>query len=164
MLWDRSDLATLRSFAIACLPLEGGDGSPIEPERWTVRFPRAEPLYLGDGVLKRTYTAKPLVASFGQPLFGELAIVECLQRDGWTGVWVDTYHGAELFWRDMPQRSSNVDLSAEPEALHVYRGIVAEHGKRGGFFDVFAWRQTQLLFVELQRQRRRVKCQREFLD
>jgi len=48
----------------------------------------------------------------------------------------------------MPERSSKIDLSLEPEALRQYRGIVAEHGKRGGFFDVFAWRQTDLLFVE----------------
>ena len=30
----------------------------------------------------------------------------------------------------------------------MYRGIVEEHGKRGGFFDVFAWRDDELLFIE----------------
>lgn len=48
----------------------------------------------------------------------------------------------------MPHRSSKVNLLQEPEALNAYRGIVAEHGKRGGFFDVFAWRETHFLFVE----------------
>lgn len=113
-----------------------------------MRFPSAEPPCLKDESLKQTYTAKPLVAPFGKPVFGELAVLECLQRDGWSGVWVDTYHGAELFRRDMPQRSAKVDLLHEPEALNVYRGIVAEHGKRGGFFDVFVWRETHFLFVE----------------
>ena len=146
MLWDRPDLATLRSFATACTPVRGGDGRPVEPERWTLRFPRAESLGEKDGVLAATYTKKSMVVPFGEPLYGELAVLECLRRDGWTGVWVDTFHGA--LWRDMPERSSSIDLSLEPEAFRVYAGIIAEQGKRGGFFDVFAWRDTQLLFVE----------------
>jgi len=148
MLWARSDLATLRSCATGYTHFNSRHSGPIKPERWTLRFPSAEPTRLKDGTLKRTYIAKPLVAPSDKPVFGELAVLECLQRDGWSGVWVDTYHGTELFWRDMPQRSSKVDLFQEPEALNVYRGIVAEHGKRGGFFDVFAWRETYFLFVE----------------
>jgi hypothetical protein len=128
MLWARPDLATLRSFAIGHTPLDLRDGGPTNPERWTLRFPSAEPPYLEDGTLKRTYTAKPLVAPFGKPVFGELAVLECLQRDGWAGVWVDTYHGAELFWRDMPQLSSKVDLLREPEALNVYRRLSSSMG------------------------------------
>jgi hypothetical protein len=99
-------------------------------------------------VLKKTYTSKPLVSPFGRPLFGELAILQCLQLDGWTGVWIDTYHGRELFWRAMPHESSRVDLSTESEALRLYRGIVRRHRRRGGFFDVFAWRPGHVLFVE----------------
>lgn len=148
MLWDRSDLATLRSFATGYTPFTPRDGNSIKLERWTLRFPTSEPPRLEDGTLKRTYMAKPLVAPFGKPVFGELAVLQCLQRDGWSGVWVDTYHGKELFWRDMPQLSSKVDLAQEPAALNVYRGIVAAHGKRGGFFDVFAWWETHFLFVE----------------
>jgi hypothetical protein len=48
----------------------------------------------------------------------------------------------------MPHESSRATLSAEPEALALYRGIVSEHGKRGGFFDVFAWRDEEFLFIE----------------
>lgn len=148
MLWHRSDLTTLRSFATGYTPLDSRDGGPIRPERWTLRFPSSEPPRLKDGTLKQTYTAKPLVTPFSKPVFGELAVLECLQHDGWSGVWVDTYHGNELFWRKMPQQSSKVDLFQEPEALNMYREIVAEHGKRGGFFDVLAWRETHFLFVE----------------
>jgi hypothetical protein len=150
MLWHREDLATLRSFASGpgyadrSLP----DGTQAEVERWTVRFPPAEPNRLPNDVLKRTYTVKPLIAPFGRGLFGELAILQCLERDGWSGVWVDTYHGSELFWRGMPHESSRVDLSTEPKALELYRDIIAEHGKRGGFFDVFAWQDSDFLFIE----------------
>jgi len=150
MLWDRSDLATLRSFANA--PGQAhrrlSDGADVWVESWTVRFPVCEPSRLPEGGAKKTYASKPLVAPFGQPLFGELAILRCLERDGWSGVWVDTYHGAELFWRDMPHQSSPVDLHHEPASLEVYRAIVSTHGKRGGFFDVFAWRDTDVVFIE----------------
>ena len=148
MLWGRPDLATLQSFASAYLPLRSAVGDRIGTERWTLRFPRADTPRLSDTTVKRTYARKPLVAPFGEPLFGELAVLACLQHDGWNGVWVDTFHGKELFWREMPQRGSRVDLTLEPEALRLYRGIVAEHGKRGGFFDVFAWRESNFLFIE----------------
>lgn len=146
ILWEREDLATLRSFATDYRSSgpEHGDGFGIE--RWTVRFPLAEPRRLTKGTLKATYTAKPLVTPFGQPLFGELAILRCLEVDGWSGVWVDTYHGSELFWRDMPHESKPVRPAEAP--LSVYRNIVTIRGKRGGFFDVFAWRDSDLLFVE----------------
>ena len=48
----------------------------------------------------------------------------------------------------MPHQSSPADLSHEPESLKVYRAIVSAHGKRGGFFDVFAWRDTDFVFIE----------------
>ena len=92
---------------------------------------------------------KPLVAPFDdEGIFGELAILECLRRDGWTGVWVDTFHGSELFWKGMPDETHRADLSAEPAALDLYRGIVGAHGKRGGFFDVLAWKDSEFLFIE----------------
>jgi hypothetical protein len=124
MLWDRPDLATLRSFATACTPLRGGDGHPVEPERWTLRFPRDESPGEKGGVLPATYTKKSLVIPFGEPLYGEISVLECLRRDGWSGVWVDTFHAA--FWRYMPERSSSIDLSLKAEAFRVYAGIIAE--------------------------------------
>lgn len=150
MLWDRDDLSTLRSFSseLGHARRVLSDNSETAVERWAVRFPAAKPDRLPNGTLKKTYTVKPLVAPFERSLFGELATLECLERDGWSGVWVDTYHGKELFWRSMPHESFRVDLSAESEALAMYRGIVAEHGKRGGFFDVFAWRGSDFLFIE----------------
>ena len=150
MLWGHPDLKELRSFSsnpgwtLRELP---GVGS-VEIERWTVRFPPAEPSKLPESVLKKTYTTKPLVEPYEKPVFGELAILKSLDKDGWSGVWVDTYHGSELFWRDMPHQSSAVDLSDNPKILDTYRRIVSEHGKRGGFFDVLAWRDSELLFIE----------------
>lgn len=147
MLWNRQDLETLQSFAIGNTPYDLSPDGVVKPERWTIRFPPAQPKYLAEGTLRSTYTSKPLVAPFHRPLFGELAVLECLQRDGWNGVWVDTFHSR--FWDDMPHQSSRVELqSLAPKAWQIYDGIVKEHGKRGGFFDVLAWRETEFLFIE----------------
>ncbi len=151
MLWDRADLTTLRSFASrpGQVRRRTSDDTDILLERWTVRFPASIPNRLPDGAAKQTYVSKPLVAPFGQPVFGELAILRCLEQDGWSGAWVDTFHGEELFWRDMPHQSQSVALSHEPQLLDLYRAVVAANGgKRGGFFDVFARRGGDVIFIE----------------
>lgn len=119
---------------------------------WTVRFPPAEADRLLPGTLARTYTSKPLVQLDGEPLFGELAIVRCLQKDGWDGVWVDAFHDRgrhKLFWQGVPHTTEPYDLSGAPHAWQMYRRIVELNGGRAaGFFDVLAWRGGELLFAE----------------
>jgi hypothetical protein len=110
---------------------------------WTIRFPQWRGQSL-DGAQKGSYKIKPLVEIDGEPLFGELAILRLLQKDGWDGVWVDTYHG--YFWKGLPDQA--VPCSLPATAQDIYDRIVARHGKRGGFFDVFAWRGRKLLFAE----------------
>jgi hypothetical protein len=112
-----------------------------------VRFPSAVPAKLPDGTLKFTYTSKPLVTSVtGAAAFGELAILDALRKDGWDGVWVDTFHGGK-FWNQMPHVSAPVALPAA--AANLYNTIgAANNGRRSGFFDVFAWKGSDFLFVE----------------
>ncbi len=150
MLWNREDLAQLKTFAgpadYSARTLSNGD--EVQIERWVARFPEARPDRLVGTDLSKTYTTKPLVACFGEKLFGELAIVRCLEMDGWSGVWVDTFHGPEIFWRDLPFPANKVDLSSQPDALNLYRRLVRANGKPAGFFDVFAWKDDEYLFVE----------------
>ena len=118
----------------------------LQLRRLVVRFGRASPEHLRPGTLAPSYTALPLVTFDGAAMFGELAVLRWLERDGWTGVWVDTKHGRK-FWREMPHRASPVVLPPEQRAL--YDGIVALNGGRAsGFFDVMAWRDGQTVFVD----------------
>jgi hypothetical protein len=111
-----------------------------------IAFSRATPNRLREGTLAATYTSKPLVSVDGAAMFGELAILRWLEKDGWEGVWVDSFHGGRL-WRAMPHRSSPVRLPWE--AGEVYTAIKqANGGKASGAFDVMAWRQGQFTFVE----------------
>ena len=123
------------------------DGSAAQIRTLLVRCPSAVPPKLPEGTLKFTYTSKPLVTSVtGEAVFGELAILDALRKDGWDGVWVDTFHGGK-FWNQMPHVSAPVALPAS--AAKLYRTIVdANNGRRSGFFDVFAWKGSDFLFVE----------------
>ena len=135
-----------RATSVDVLPCRLPSGREARIRTLHVRFGRASPEHLKPGTLAATYTSKPLVTVDGAPYFGELAVLRWLERDGWSGVWVDTFHGRK-FWRDMPQRSAPVALP--PEARALYDRIVAANGGRsGGFFDVMAWRDGQSVFVE----------------
>jgi hypothetical protein len=114
-----------------------------------VQFSRATPDRLKPGVLASTYTSKPLVSVEGDAMFGELAIVRWLERDGWEGLWVDTFH-RQQFWSRMPHKSSPV--SPPPAVRARYEAILAANGgKPRGFFDVIAWRGDQIIHLEYKR-------------
>jgi VRR-NUC domain len=121
--------------------------SPKSPKitiaTWTIRFAKwlGKPL---DELQKGSYKIKPLVEINGEPNFGELAILRLLQKDGWDGVWVDTYH--DKFWKGLPDRTKPCSLPEKSQ--EIYDKIVTKHGRYGGFFDVFAWREQELLFAE----------------
>jgi hypothetical protein len=111
-----------------------------------IAFPRATPDRLPEGKLPPTYTSKALVSVNGDAMFGELAIMRWLERDGWEGVWVDTSHGGK-FWKAMPHKSSPVRLP--PAARATFDAIRRANGGKGsGAFDVMAWRGGDFAFFE----------------
>ena len=122
-------------------------GNEVGIAVWSVQFESAEPSRLADPQLPKTYAIKPLVQLGGESLFGELAILRSLQKDGWDGVWVDTFH--RKLWQGLPDRSEPYNLSSAPTFVRAtYDRIVSIRGKPGGFFDVMAWRGNELVFIE----------------
>src|SRR2546429_443447 len=120
---------------------------PHDPDR----LPPGTPYYQRAGTqLPGSYLTKPLVVVDSQPLFGELAIARCLERDGWEAVWLDSYHSKKerLFWRDLPDRSLPFDLSRVQVAHEAYERIFIVNGGVGGFFDVLAWKGSEVVFIE----------------
>lgn len=121
------------------------DGSAVSIRTLRITFSRATPNRLPEGTLPRTYTSKPLVSVNGAAMFGELAIVRWLEKDGWDAVWMDTVHGAK-FWKAMPHKSLPVALP--PAARALYDAIKAANGgKASGAFDVMAWRNGDFAFL-----------------
>ena len=99
-----------------------------------------------------TYNHKPLINSDGEPRFAELAVLRILQRNGWDGVWADSYR--RKFRVAMPHRGEPVALP--PRAEEVYQRIKARSGKRGGCWDLLVWRDGQFVFLELKRTKKDV--------
>jgi hypothetical protein len=121
----------------------------IQIQSLRIQFPPASPRYPSNDKLPKTYRSKPLVVVADEILFGELAILRYLQMDGWQGVWVDTFHGRgkkKVLWSGMPPNGYG-NLTSDAEAL--YDNIVqANDGKSSGFFDVFAWKNGEFVFIE----------------
>ena len=121
----------------------------IRIESLKIHFPSATIPHLLDESLSKTYRSKPMVVVNEEILFGELAILRYLQMDGWDGVWVDTFHGRgtkKVVWSNLPPNGFG-KLTVEAENL--YDSIVqANDGKSSGFFDVFAWKDGEFIFLE----------------
>jgi hypothetical protein len=140
-------MQTLRELAVrtetVAQPLPSG--LMVRIESLTVRFPSADPPRLSDGVLSRTYTSKPLVNVDGDGVFGEIAIVRNLRKDGWSAVWADTFHGRK-FWAEMPVGASPVALP--PRVRGLYDRIAERKGNPNGCFDVIGWKAGRVVWLE----------------
>jgi hypothetical protein len=94
---------------------------------------------------------KAVLAYEGQPVFAELYILRVLQSAGWDGVWVSSY-GGRKFLREMPfdSKLSN-GFELKPDRRRKLDDIAS---KGGGCFDIFAWRNDDVLFCESKRHKR----------
>lgn len=97
-------------------------------------------------LVKRLRT-KTLVTIDNKVLFGELAILKYLHKDGWNGVWTDNY--CKCFWSEMPYVDTK-PAKLPPHARQLYDMILIKNGgKTSGFFDVFAWKaDDDYMFLE----------------
>lgn len=103
--------------------------------------------------LARAYESKPLVDVDGAALFAELAAVRLFVKAGWTALWRDGYQGGRWV--------ADGDLSRRPaEPQHgslgaaVVVSVRAERGGMSGCWDVVAWRDDLIAFVECKRRAR----------
>ncbi len=94
--------------------------------------------------LKDTFGGKQVIDSSGEPVFAELAILRLLQAEGWQGAWVDTYRNKK--WITVEQR-----IELPPDQTELLEQIYHSTGSRAGSFDVYCWRERQILFAEAKR-------------
>lgn len=93
---------------------------------------------------------KPVIDYRGEPLYAELVILRMFQERGWSGVWVDTYR--KKYRVGLPETSAPVDLPADKEKLIA--SIRSKTETSGGCWDVFVWKDDQILFLELKRKKK----------
>jgi hypothetical protein len=90
------------------------------------------------------YGQKAVLDFHSKPLFAELVILRLFEEAGWSGVWVDTYR--RCFRADVTEC---VELSADK--LRLLEQIYAAGGARSGCFDVFVWKEEEIMFAESKR-------------
>ncbi len=101
--------------------------------------------------IEDTYGGKRVVEFDGQPLFVELAVLRMLEKEGWLGVWVDSF--GRCLRKEMPP--SKIQYSAIANtASEVFNIISEQELKGGGCWDVLAWKEKKILFVECKRSKK----------
>ncbi len=121
----------------------------ILPSGKLVRIPKQNLLFKKwhGKPIQNTYNNKAVINFDGEPLFAELAILRTFEKEGWNGVWVDSYRNK--YWTELPEKEHPVRLPDKQQAL--IDSIKALTRKRGGCWDVFIWRDGEYRFVESKR-------------
>ncbi|HYH82228.1 MAG TPA: hypothetical protein VEX86_20635 [Longimicrobium sp.] len=118
-----------------------------------MRFPKWAGEPFADDFGKK---AAGMVELDGEHLFAELAVLRLLERDGWTGRWVNTYSGkGEVWkylteWRDVPRQEQRNRVLEEPEPRQLLARVATMNrpARYAGCWDVFAWRGDEFAFVQ----------------
>jgi hypothetical protein len=91
----------------------------------------------------RVMSNKPALTFRDRYLYAEFVVLRLLEQAGWTGVWVKNWHG-RAFWTDI-----NTPMALTPAQAQLFETIERSTGNdRGGCWDIFAWRGSEVLFVE----------------
>jgi|SRR5579863_9484428 len=99
-----------------------------------------------------TFGGKKILSYQDQPIFAELLVLKLLENRGWNGVWVSFYGGIK-YLREMPKESSLAHSRValfDKQSAFLDRIFMRSH-HHGGCFDVFAWRDDEVLFCEAKR-------------
>lgn len=97
-----------------------------------------------------TYGNKVVIDYNGEPLFAELAVLRFFQENNWQGVWVDSYR--RKYRIGLPNIVDPISIPKEKEDL--IETIKSKTRKSGGCWDVFVWKDNQILFIELKRKKK----------
>ena len=119
-----------------------------------VRLPRWKGTPFQDDFGKKSAA---MVELDGEHVLAELAVLRILEKEGWTGRWVNT-SGREVWkylteWKDVPraeQRNRPIE-DADPRQVLARIAGFNKPRRYKGCWDVFAWRDSEFAFVECKR-------------
>jgi hypothetical protein len=121
-----------------------------------LRFPRWTGSQFVDDFGKQS---AGMVGLDGEHLFAELAVLRLLEKEGWSGRWVNTYSGrGEVWkflteWRDVlrdEQKNRPIE-DAEPRQLLARIAGLNGRARYKGCWDTFAWRGQDFVFLQCKR-------------
>jgi hypothetical protein len=127
-----------------------------------VKIPKTTPLFRRwiSQMPADSFGHMPVLELNGKMVFAELAILRIFQEAGWSGRWVDSFHRRYLteYW---PKPVSE-GLPEKQQTL--LDGIGAKAGGSGGCFDVFCWRNEEIMFAESKWRDRILETQAKWLE
>ncbi|HEU0079614.1 MAG TPA: hypothetical protein VFQ76_18295 [Longimicrobiaceae bacterium] len=103
--------------------------------------------------------AAGMVELDGEHLFAELAVLRLLEKEGWSGRWVNTSGGrGEVWkflteWRDVPREEQKNRPIEEAEPRQLLARIAGVNGRARfkGCWDTYAWRGEEVAFLQCRR-------------
>lgn len=96
--------------------------------------------------IRDTYGGKAVLDCNGTAVFAEVAVLSMLKGSGFEGaVWVDSYR--RCFRDAMPPSTCSIPQ----HVAKIYERISAFNGTRAGCWDVMAWNNGEVSFVECKR-------------
>ncbi len=112
------------------------------------------------------YGHKPIIDFDGEACFAELAILRLFFKNGWQGVWVESYGGTH-YLNSMPH-----GWSLKPKHISIPNGKesllkkIWHAGQTKACFDVVVWHDDQILFCEAKRSKkdRLTEAQKKFIQ
>lgn len=120
-----------------------------------LRLPRWEGAPFADDFGKK---AAGMVELDGEHLFAELAVLRLLEREGWSGRWVNTVGAKGEVWKyltrwdDVPRAEQRNRVIEDEDPRVVLAGVARRAKKRyAGCWDVFAWRGDDFAFFQTKR-------------
>lgn len=97
------------------------------------------------------YGGKQVVEFNDEPLFVELAVLRMLEREGFSGVWIDSF--GKCFRKEMPPSKTQYPALVST-ASDIFNIINEKMLKGGGCWDVLAWKEKDVLFAECKRNKK----------
>jgi hypothetical protein len=103
--------------------------------------------------------AAGMVELDGEHLFAELAVLRLLEKEGWSGRWVNTSGGrGEVWkflteWRDVPRDEQKNRPIEEAEPRQLLARIAGLNGRARfkGCWDTYAWKGEEVVFLQCRR-------------
>ena len=91
----------------------------------------------------------------GLDKYAEYAVLRALQESGWQGRWIDNWKGPK-FWKSLGELERTLPVGP---AKVLFDEICSynpgrNRGRSWGCWDIFAWRDDSMLFVECKRRKK----------
>ena len=142
---QEGNLEFLKPYKIDSETFSLSSGEQIPIQKYFLHFNewKGEPI-------PNTYNGKSVIDWYGEPVFAELAVLRLFQSHGWEGVWVDSYR--RKFRVGLPDVVEPIEIPQDKKDL--IQKLRTTTGKFGGCWDLFLWKNEQILFAELKRSKK----------